>query len=1366
MLQARRATRDDVENIDALIEPEILQCVRKFGKFKVANLIETSILAVVVVDDRDEVIGFASFLDSPPVGLQQGDLAQDKWPTWFDSTFRNDIFNVSNTAWLTFFIADPTYEKDAADRVLQTVFSTLAYLEGIIVVTPAGVEVFAPITYMFEGLPVTDPTYRGPKAYACPRSFFIPPLSIRAARIEDHDDLVPVFDQQSEVLTSIYGEFFLAELIESQNEHNFSLVAEVNDRAVGLMSITDEIDIRLLQKCFDLSGYDNLRKPREGGPEEEEEEEDVVAEPVSEIERRLGDVFQIFAGKGRIAVETEKVLSVLGLFVNGLDVAEGEDEDDEPAEGHNEDDSAEGGGDGDEEKVKEVKQKTPIAAAKEVYKEVEMAVAEDDVIDKERFVSLVNKFHASMDIYPQLLVSVIEFLEANAEEKKAEEEEEDEPESAPVSHRGPSSRRSGRGRLVVQDDQVEEPEDSEAIKSAKDNCFSITIFCLDEGFEARGINFLQPAFDLFPDREYCLLTLPHTAEESQLLTHFTKVPLAENNTFGHMLYLLHRDSVGSEIGVDFAADTDMPTIRDLVKRMSNGQNIIESVVAGMVMRKQHIEIEVAQAELKAKNREVVEHHQESAAFVVTCFGQVVGVVVADEQGFLDELQSDFAVEDYISFANLTNDSKEDKKDVLGEHLHANVRYFVLNPLFNSQVRFIFRECLRLFKKKVFYYKHYDANPLQDILDVFVQVRPRPKPVQSLYLTVHDYTPLPGADAATAIRLTDAQKQEIANAKQEKDEAKRQRDASLFSLHILTPRLNAQPKTTINARVVIVGASSTALAFLEALLLVPDLNYTNLTLVSPGGLPAGRLVTSTGAGTEEAGIEQFLPWSLHYDCNHMKQLAMQSRVRIITETLEDINCDHKNIMLSDGSLVAYDFLVLTPGLQDQTANRLRELDEELWDVEGVFSLSNEEQMPAIMDFIEIHRPSQYLVFGCSLTALTAIKGLMDMGVPMNTVFWAHPEAEESTSWSHGDKAVVDRVFTALSKLGVRVMPFAELLEVKHEDGRLTHVVLQNHEPDNVTAVGDTEVNVFTWECQCLIGCDTKDVDANIFNAVQKNSLVYDGRMVVDATFTTADVNVFAAGTFAKFSRKYGSSLPMEKYDPREIGQKLADSVLQQIDPASSAAYMEARSRYSPPQLGVVPRCEEAILPGPLYYFYAVQPSLLPVKKAKVIVTNHGDRLCRLVFDDNENLKLITYIGAERVETKNLLSLVGMPSSYMNRVLYRYANNQIPDLIAFLQEPWATALYHESFPDLRNELKAEVYERRDHLSGLLDRHLALQKRRKDGEPIDPLSVALLVNGMPQSVKEMIQIKLLHFLEFHANHLPGYQIPAVVPEPPGDR
>ena len=55
---------------------------------------------------------------------------------------------------------------------------------------------------------------------------------------EDHDNLAAVFDAQSEVVTSVYGDFFIAELIEAhlelsgskasqaQNDENRALVAE------------------------------------------------------------------------------------------------------------------------------------------------------------------------------------------------------------------------------------------------------------------------------------------------------------------------------------------------------------------------------------------------------------------------------------------------------------------------------------------------------------------------------------------------------------------------------------------------------------------------------------------------------------------------------------------------------------------------------------------------------------------------------------------------------------------------------------------------------------------------------------------------------------------------------------------------------------------------------------------------------------------------------------------------------------------------------------------------------------------------------------------------------------------------------------
>ena len=73
--------------------------------------------------------------------------------------------------------------------------------------------------------------------------------------------MAEIFNQQSEILTTQYGDYFIAELIAYQNEDQKALVAQVQDKAVGLMSISKDIDYKLLAECFDLDQYDNLLKP-------------------------------------------------------------------------------------------------------------------------------------------------------------------------------------------------------------------------------------------------------------------------------------------------------------------------------------------------------------------------------------------------------------------------------------------------------------------------------------------------------------------------------------------------------------------------------------------------------------------------------------------------------------------------------------------------------------------------------------------------------------------------------------------------------------------------------------------------------------------------------------------------------------------------------------------------------------------------------------------------------------------------------------------------------------------------------------------------------------------------------------------------
>lgn len=47
-------------------------------------------------------------------------------------------------------------------------------------------------------------------------------------RVEDNDDLTPLFTSQNDTLKRTYGDYFLAELIEAQDEDNICVVCEVS----------------------------------------------------------------------------------------------------------------------------------------------------------------------------------------------------------------------------------------------------------------------------------------------------------------------------------------------------------------------------------------------------------------------------------------------------------------------------------------------------------------------------------------------------------------------------------------------------------------------------------------------------------------------------------------------------------------------------------------------------------------------------------------------------------------------------------------------------------------------------------------------------------------------------------------------------------------------------------------------------------------------------------------------------------------------------------------------------------------------------------------------------------------------------------
>ena len=52
------------------------------------------------------------------------------------------------------------------------------------------------------------------------------------------------------------------------------------------------------------------------------------------------------------------------------------------------------------------------------------------------------------------------------------------------------------------------------------NCFCIQLFCIKEELETRSLDFMASAFQCYPDRDFCILTVPHMVPEFALLQNF------------------------------------------------------------------------------------------------------------------------------------------------------------------------------------------------------------------------------------------------------------------------------------------------------------------------------------------------------------------------------------------------------------------------------------------------------------------------------------------------------------------------------------------------------------------------------------------------------------------------------------------------------------------------------------------------------------------------------------------------------------------------------------------------------------------------------------------------------------------------------
>uniref|UniRef100_UPI0037E978DF cilia- and flagella-associated protein 61 n=1 Tax=Semicossyphus pulcher TaxID=241346 RepID=UPI0037E978DF len=833
--------------------------------------------------------------------------------------------------------------------------------------------------------------------------------------------------------------------------------------------------------------------------------------------------------------------------------------------------------------------------------------------------------------------------------------------------------REFNGLYKLQQTKDNEPTPSTAHVSEESNAFCIQIFVIDKNFETRSVDFIPYIFNLFPDLDFCIITVPTLCPEFPLLQSFHRVPRRASSTLPRELYIFHRTGLGS-VEVRPAVAADRQAVSDLVKGLRLSESLLQDLDCFYETCRDLDGVRLQ-------------------AFVAQVNREVVGILIIRDEQDMEYIRAHYNIENFIYFSHHSYEE------------HAQIRHFVLKPSFQHFSTHVFKEVLRLAHRSCLYLRIYPSDPSQEnscvhhldlVLNCAVPVRPRRQiiyPLEELGIN------------APSRQITE--------------------DQAPFALSLISRKLTMEPKVTINARIVVVGASDTGLSFLGMLCFCPHLRFNSLTLISTHGLPRD-------CNQEDIG---FLSTSHAYSSRDLAQLPLPSCITVVTGKMVGINRKSKYVIVSGGRKVPYDHLILCTGLQYQvpcptgvdlsqpvTNSQLQDRTAHRRYTEPVpsnlFTLNDLHDCRAARrwlcaNFVELE--DNAIVYGNSIDVFTTAETLLSLCVQGNRIHLVHPPLEPGVR-CFSDPLVEKAVCSALEKAEVQV----------HHDCLLAHMNSGDH-PDLLTSVSFTTdaPEPLRLQCGVFINLSNKGVDYDAFKSINSSFLVFDSRLVINAAFQTSDSSVCGAGPLTKFSRCYhADEWSHGNFNSKEVGQDLAATLLPLLDPT-----LEPADEPPPDVNRLVPLYKQAKiqggkLPGGYNYLHVTKPSATNLTGASVrhlqdngIVTGRvetGNYFC-LHLDCYELVETLTCLSLKPLPGSNYLSLYGKHQQLLGQLSTHYHQGLIHDLYSFFRQSWCLAVYHDRFSDFEQELQqiSSATWRQRLTEDADDSHVLPQDRFKDAE-----------------------------------------------------
>ncbi|KAJ0176198.1 hypothetical protein K1T71_008372 [Dendrolimus kikuchii] len=809
--------------------------------------------------------------------------------------------------------------------------------------------------------------------------------------------------------------------------------------------------------------------------------------------------------------------------------------------------------------------------------------------------------------------------------------------------------------------------------SGTPNAFLLEVFAMHPDYDERyGFDMLEVAYELFPDKDFCVVCLPSNLSSFPLLEHFTLVtPYCSRLRFvNESLYVAHVNSIRGNLRVRPGEASDLQYLNDILEHAPRAQNLFdlfESTFLSYTLK----------------------------SYVLLSQNQPIGMAV------LGPLEDGTAIR--IQY-NLEPEPRRPGTD-------GTILAGVVSPVFEPHNRWFMRELLRRSQYSTFFwisrlFAKGDASPNRNLMS----------------LAGHMMPVLP--------------RNSVPDISGNEDLAEFFKDiATPFALWVLEKPLTSLPKVYVNNSIVVIGASRTGLAFLETLLMGPSsqyLTFSNVTLVSEHGLPtvteclraADTCVPKDGRYTDR--YLKSVPFYFYLDvisalmvtidrkkkCIHLKGGGIKYYDELVLTCGQQFQ--HPDYLSESLELVkevqkgkpCERILMDNPKYVPDRVPPLPEMPENVMLINSLFeaNICLRKLLHMITglkdEMAYLNEENQVVVYGQCIEVYSCIAALLELGLSPNLIALVEPFPPEDTSALRvncfNNETVDERVQETLEKLGIRILRQCSLIGWRQIENRVEVIHLMS------------PLHAICLPCFALFYYGLKAIDLHAFKAINECGLVYDGGLVVGPAFETNDPHIFGAGTCTNYSRRLYASRKLHRYYCSEdIGEALARIFLKKLDPFLISnpdvdSSMELLPKYSSSILTwqpVIsfesPIVQSATLPGPLYYMKVRKPGIeIPMevqlslpRQGHTLLTDKNGNYFRVQLNVLHCVDAVTCLSKKSFSSVILSQLYGKHEAFFNKLLTRYQMNLIDDMYEYFTQPWMSAMYQETFSNLLADINEQ-------------------------------------------------------------------------------